>query len=212
MGIEPPFLYDHPSKYTFGAPSEKSFNPRAVTQASWAPKPTKPKQNGPLINAKEFERHPDSYFVVLVALQGGVRPCIDRVQALWESQLETYESWDKEESQMGQSRPATPSYRGPFGGNRHASLRHRHQECLWEHRMDIEDTTRNRHYTYHLRNLSSGSLFQSSNTSFLGKLYDLCCSHRHRSYPIFCLHRIDSTDRIHGAIKYPRSLEDIIWR
>lgn len=66
MGIEPPFLYDHPSKYTFGAPSERGYNPRAATQVSWAPKAPKSRPNGPLINAKDFERHPDSYFVVYV--------------------------------------------------------------------------------------------------------------------------------------------------
>ena len=66
MGIEPPFLYDHPSKYTFAGPLDKGFNPKAVSQASLVPPIKRPKQDGPLINAKEFNRHPDSYFVVYV--------------------------------------------------------------------------------------------------------------------------------------------------
>ena len=59
MGVEPPFLYDHPSKYTFNGPTDNGFNPKAATIASWIPtqpKP-KPKSDGPLI---EFNKHPDS--------------------------------------------------------------------------------------------------------------------------------------------------------
>ena len=64
MGAEPPFLYDPPSKFTFASPGDKSFNPKAVTQASQVPPRTRPKPDGPLINSKDFNRHPDSYFVV----------------------------------------------------------------------------------------------------------------------------------------------------
>ncbi|KAL8756185.1 MAG: hypothetical protein Q9199_003103 [Rusavskia elegans] len=62
-----PFLYDHPSKYSFTGPTDKAWDPKAVTRASYAASnlsPPKPKQDGPLIDAKEFNRHPDSYFVV----------------------------------------------------------------------------------------------------------------------------------------------------
>ncbi|KAL9023994.1 MAG: hypothetical protein Q9196_006836, partial [Gyalolechia fulgens] len=62
-----PFIYDHPSKYSFTGASDKAWDPKAVTRASWAasiPPPLKPKQEGPLIDAKEFNRHPDTYFVV----------------------------------------------------------------------------------------------------------------------------------------------------
>ncbi|KAI9739194.1 MAG: hypothetical protein M1834_007407 [Cirrosporium novae-zelandiae] len=56
MGIDPPFIYDPPSRYSF---SDRGFNPRAVTQASRSPpRSPRPKQNGPLVN---FNRHPDSY-------------------------------------------------------------------------------------------------------------------------------------------------------
>ncbi len=64
MGIDPPFLYDHPAKYSFVGATGKDFNPRAASQASWSAPSQRPKADGPLINSKEFNRHPDSYFVV----------------------------------------------------------------------------------------------------------------------------------------------------
>lgn len=63
MGAEPPFLYDHPSKYSFSASTERGFNPKATTQASLSLPIPRPRVDGPLINAKEYNRHPDSYFV-----------------------------------------------------------------------------------------------------------------------------------------------------
>lgn len=57
MGVEPPFIYDRPSTYTFGGPTQRAFDPKAATRASWAPKPAKPKQDGPLI---DFNKHPDT--------------------------------------------------------------------------------------------------------------------------------------------------------
>ncbi|MCJ1404282.1 hypothetical protein MMC11_007507, partial [Xylographa trunciseda] len=64
MGADPPFLYDHPSRYSFTGPTEKGFNPKAASHASWTPRPTPQKRDGPLINAKELNRHPDSYLIV----------------------------------------------------------------------------------------------------------------------------------------------------
>ncbi|KIW94860.1 uncharacterized protein Z519_04838 [Cladophialophora bantiana CBS 173.52] len=61
MGVEPPFIYDRPSTYTFGSPTDRAFNPKAATHASWTPKPQKPKQDGPLV---DFNKHPDSYIVL----------------------------------------------------------------------------------------------------------------------------------------------------
>ena len=55
---------DHPSKYNFVGPTDRGFNPKAASQASWSPPRSRPKIEGPLINSKEFNRHPDSYFVV----------------------------------------------------------------------------------------------------------------------------------------------------
>ncbi len=57
MGVEPPFIYDRPSTYTFGGPTQRGFNPKAVTEASWAPRPANPKPDGPLI---DFNKHPDT--------------------------------------------------------------------------------------------------------------------------------------------------------
>ncbi|MCJ1320617.1 hypothetical protein MMC15_005957 [Xylographa vitiligo] len=64
MGADPPFLYDHPSRYSFTGPTEKGFNPKAASHASWTPRPAPQKRDGPLINSKELNRHPDSYFIV----------------------------------------------------------------------------------------------------------------------------------------------------
>ncbi|ETI19605.1 hypothetical protein G647_09439 [Cladophialophora carrionii CBS 160.54] len=61
MGVEPPFIYDRPSTYTFGGPTDRGFQPKAATHASWAPKAQKLKQDGPLV---DFNKHPDSYIVV----------------------------------------------------------------------------------------------------------------------------------------------------
>ncbi|EZF72089.1 hypothetical protein H105_05806 [Trichophyton soudanense CBS 452.61] len=58
--IEPPFLYDPPSLYPKSA-QVADFNPKAVTLNSWAPRPQKPKKDGPLVN---FNQHPDSYAVL----------------------------------------------------------------------------------------------------------------------------------------------------
>ncbi|KAE8376430.1 hypothetical protein BDV26DRAFT_234423 [Aspergillus bertholletiae] len=58
MGESPPFLYGTPSAYSFGGPTDRPFNPRAATQASWTRPSSKPKPKGPLVN---FNRHPDSY-------------------------------------------------------------------------------------------------------------------------------------------------------
>lgn len=54
--IEPPFLYDPPSLYPKSA-QVADFNPKAVTLNSWAPRPQKPKKDGPLVN---FNQHPDN--------------------------------------------------------------------------------------------------------------------------------------------------------
>ncbi|KIV83295.1 hypothetical protein PV11_05333 [Exophiala sideris] len=61
MGVQPPFIYDKPSHYNFGNPTNRSFKPKAATEASWAPSPSRPKQNGPLI---DFNKHPDTYVIV----------------------------------------------------------------------------------------------------------------------------------------------------
>jgi hypothetical protein len=57
MGVQPPFLYEPPSRYSFAGPTDRGFNPKAATHASWAPPTPAPKRNGPLI---DFNKHPDS--------------------------------------------------------------------------------------------------------------------------------------------------------
>ncbi|MCJ1351765.1 MAG: hypothetical protein MMC33_001749 [Icmadophila ericetorum] len=64
MGGQQPFLYDRASQYSFSGPTDKVFDPKAVSRASWTPTAPRPKQEGPLINAKELNKHPDSYVIL----------------------------------------------------------------------------------------------------------------------------------------------------
>ncbi|OQE34685.1 hypothetical protein PENCOP_c016G01651 [Penicillium coprophilum] len=54
----PPFLYESPAAYSFRGPTDRGFNPRAATEASWTRPADKPKQKGPLV---ELNRHPDTW-------------------------------------------------------------------------------------------------------------------------------------------------------
>jgi len=54
-GTEPPFMYQAVKKDDERFPAA-SFDPKAVTRASWEPKKQKPKPNGPLVS---FNRHPE---------------------------------------------------------------------------------------------------------------------------------------------------------
>ncbi|KGO48972.1 hypothetical protein PEXP_010210 [Penicillium expansum] len=54
----PPFLYESPSAYGFKGPTDRGFNPRAATEASWTRPADKPKPQGPLVN---LNRHPDTW-------------------------------------------------------------------------------------------------------------------------------------------------------
>ncbi|KAI1344574.1 hypothetical protein F5Y15DRAFT_366988 [Xylariaceae sp. FL0016] len=58
MGFDQPYMYD--SDLRDSRSPGKEFDPKAVTRASWEPKPKKPKQDGPLVN---FNRHPDAHQV-----------------------------------------------------------------------------------------------------------------------------------------------------
>lgn len=55
MTSHQPYMYaaEHVSSSRF---PDKPFDPKAVTRASWEPKPQKPKQEGPLLS---FNRHPE---------------------------------------------------------------------------------------------------------------------------------------------------------
>ncbi|PYH94615.1 hypothetical protein BO71DRAFT_440905 [Aspergillus ellipticus CBS 707.79] len=54
----PPFIYDHASHNRFYGHSDLPFNPKTVTQASWARPEPKPEVKAPFVN---FNRHSDSY-------------------------------------------------------------------------------------------------------------------------------------------------------
>ncbi|OJJ47156.1 hypothetical protein ASPZODRAFT_132109 [Penicilliopsis zonata CBS 506.65] len=53
----PPFLYRQANS-TFHGPTDRPFNPKAVTEASWTREEPKPQPKGPLVN---LNRHPDSW-------------------------------------------------------------------------------------------------------------------------------------------------------
>ena len=55
--VAPPFTYAAQSHFSFNGPTDRPFNPRAATQASWTPPAPKVKKDGPLV---EINRHPDS--------------------------------------------------------------------------------------------------------------------------------------------------------
>ncbi|KAK0129158.1 hypothetical protein ONS95_001094 [Cadophora gregata] len=59
-GVNPPFLYDPIKTEGPGSPY-REFDPKAVTRASYTPKPPRPKHEGPLVN---FNQHPDSYLIL----------------------------------------------------------------------------------------------------------------------------------------------------
>lgn len=54
--VQQPFLYDQ-EKYDDARFPPTTFDPKAVTRASWEVKPPRPKQEGPLVN---FNQHPDA--------------------------------------------------------------------------------------------------------------------------------------------------------
>ncbi|KAI9684341.1 MAG: hypothetical protein M1829_002150 [Trizodia sp. TS-e1964] len=60
MGVEPPYLYDPPSRQRWSDTSD-TFNPKSVTQASLARPMPRQKQEGPFLN---FNKHPDSYLIL----------------------------------------------------------------------------------------------------------------------------------------------------
>ncbi|KAL2820413.1 hypothetical protein BJX63DRAFT_380744 [Aspergillus granulosus] len=54
----PPYMYGHPDAFKFKGPTDRPFNPKAVTESSWTRPAPKPRPRGPLVN---LNRHPDSY-------------------------------------------------------------------------------------------------------------------------------------------------------
>jgi hypothetical protein len=64
----PPFLYESPTAYSFKGPTDRGFNPRAATEASWTRPADRPKQKGPLVN---LNRHPDTVCAIFSEINGG---------------------------------------------------------------------------------------------------------------------------------------------
>ncbi|KID61939.1 hypothetical protein MAN_08618, partial [Metarhizium hybridum] len=60
MGGSQPFMYNAAWRNDARFPAT-TFDPKAVTRASWEPKPRKPPPTGPLIS---FDRHPDAHMIV----------------------------------------------------------------------------------------------------------------------------------------------------
>ncbi|RAL17779.1 uncharacterized protein BO97DRAFT_402279 [Aspergillus homomorphus CBS 101889] len=60
---DPPYLYERPIRQQTASPRfySQAFNPKAVTQASWAQPEPKPEVKGHLV---DLNRHPDSYYNV----------------------------------------------------------------------------------------------------------------------------------------------------
>lgn len=50
-------FYGHPDTIGFKGPTDREFNPKAVTQASWTRPPPKKKQKGSFVNLNQL---PDS--------------------------------------------------------------------------------------------------------------------------------------------------------
>jgi hypothetical protein len=55
MGASQPYMYSAAQRNSSRFP-ETTFDPKAVTRASWEPQPKKPKPDGPLVS---FNRHPE---------------------------------------------------------------------------------------------------------------------------------------------------------
>ena len=106
MGVEPPFLYDHPSRYSFNGPTDKGYNPRAATVASWTPAAPKAKRDGPLV---EFNRHPDSVSDTPVSLQAQSDVLLVPDCSVRQPQCQTYESQYREENQTLKTASALPT-------------------------------------------------------------------------------------------------------
>jgi hypothetical protein len=63
MGAGQPYMYEaSPNRFSnVNLDPYNGFNPKAISQASFAPVQPRPKPDGPLIN---FNRHPDSYLIM----------------------------------------------------------------------------------------------------------------------------------------------------
>lgn len=67
MGTHQPYMYSFAQGNDTRFPETK-FDPKAITRASWEPKPKKPKHEGPLVS---FNRHPE-YVTPLCTVENGM--------------------------------------------------------------------------------------------------------------------------------------------
>ncbi|KAK4062699.1 uncharacterized protein Triagg1_9817 [Trichoderma aggressivum f. europaeum] len=74
--VQQPFMYSAPSRPDSRFPTA-TFDPKAVTRASWEPKPRKAALKGPLVS---FDLHPD-YHVILPHRSGNYTPLDLRIKA-----------------------------------------------------------------------------------------------------------------------------------
>lgn len=154
MGVEPPFIYDKPSTYTFGSPTSHAFNPKAATEASWAPKSSRPKQNGPLV---DFNKHPDT--VCFLIRHHEHLQWTDRLQvcscSLWQSRRETHASQYEAQRHASPTDPALTESMRLDRSYRDTLLRHCYQQDFLDRWMDHSDCPGNCSYTHRLRDTPS---------------------------------------------------------
>jgi hypothetical protein len=188
MGVEPPFIYDHPSRYSFSGPTEKGFNPKAATQASWSPPREKPKQDGPLLN---FNKHPDSvgYFPFAMPVLSNVVPVPNR--ALWKHRRQTNEPKHCEQDQILEKNPACASNSGTSWNSRNPVLCHRYQRDIRFSRMDHSHRSGCRLASHPICGIPPMSIGDREDSCLKRKLHAVRDHDRRRTTPIsglFCLH------------------------
>ena len=138
MGVEPPFIYDHPSRYSFDGPTDRAFNPKAATQASWSPPASKPKQDGPLVN---FNKHPDSVRTSRLHCASPTNAIAVPDCAVWQPERQTDEPKHAYQDQVLETGAAGTACSGTVWSTRPSLLRDRHQGNVRLARMDNSNST-----------------------------------------------------------------------
>ena len=207
-------MYDHPTKYSFVGPADRGYHPKAATQASWTPKPPRPKHDGPLIEAAEFNRHPDSYLIVpygnlnakpmskstaskvkwtrliqlflrICALLGALGML---VCVICIRETEAITAWIIRVPVSHMGTQCIP-----------VAVLTSHLACCC--------------YTTHcLRDIPPFEVFKTTYADIFGQLYDLCCYIGRWTRPFLCFHSVGSKGQVHGASGHARPLEDPLWR
>lgn len=193
-GSEQPYIYDPPANRKIAYPYS-DFNPKAVTQASYARLSTistdsKPKREGPLIN---FNQHPDSY-VIVTGSQEQHKPLNPNtkkavVSVRW---VQFFFRLVQEIGALGLL-VATICIKGTSGAETY--LLRIPVSYLWNEGVDLKAFTDNRQSAasmglldHSLRCLSPHSSGEIPNTPQLGKLSHVCSYHGRRSDPPIHIH------------------------